>query len=99
MNAQTFLLINLSANDLTDLISNCVKAELQKVNDIIPSHPKSDSNELFTQEETSKILDVPISMLCHMTKAGLLPTKKIEGRVYYHRRDIMERLDFAPLPF
>lgn len=99
MNAQTFQLINLSVNDLTDLISNCVKAELQKVNDIIPSHPKSDSNELFTQEEASKILDVSISTLYHMTKAGILPTKKIEGRFFYQRSDIMKRLDLNPLPY
>jgi hypothetical protein len=93
------LLVQLNVGDLEQLIKDAVKAELEKVNDIIPSHPKSDSNQLFTQEEASKILDLSIDMLNHMTKAGLLPTKKIEGRVYYQRRNIMERLDCAPLPF
>lgn len=93
MNAQTIQLINLSVNDLTDLISNCVKAELQKVNDIIPSHPKSDSNELLTREETAKLLDVSLTTLFIWNRDGILKYKKISNRAFYLRSDVMNKLN------
>ncbi len=93
MSTQTFQMINLSVNDLTDIISNCVKAELQKVNDVIQLHPKTDSKELLTREETAKLLHVSYTSLYHWNKGGILKAKKISSRVFYLRSDVMDKLN------
>ncbi len=93
METQTFQMINLSVKDLTDLISNCVKAELQKVNDVIQLHPKTDSNELLTREEVAKMLKVSYTTLFLWNRDNKLEAKKIGKRVFYLRSEVMNRLN------
>lgn len=93
MNTQAFQMINLSVMDLTDLISNCVKAELQKNNEVIQLQPQKDSPELLTREEVAKILKVSFTTLFHWNNSGDLPAQKIGKRVYYQRSIIMDKLN------
>lgn len=92
METQTFQMINLSVMDLTDLISNCVKAELQKINEVIQLNPKTETPELLTREEVAKILNVSYTTLFHWNNSGELPAQKIGKRVYYKRSIIMDKL-------
>lgn len=86
-------MINLSVNDLTDLISNCVKAELQRNNGVIQLTPHKEAPELLTREEASKILKVSYTTLYHWNNDGTLPAQKIKKRVYYQRSMIMDKLN------
>ena len=93
METQTFQMINLSVMDLTDLISNCVKAELQKINEVIQLNPKTETSELLTRDEVAKILKVSYTTLFHWNNSGSLPAQKIGKRVYYQRSIIMNKLN------
>ena len=81
--------------DLTDLISNCVKAELQKINEVIQLNPKTEPSELLTREEVAKILKVSYTTLFHWNNSGELSAQKIGNRVYYQRSIIMDKLKVA----
>jgi excisionase family DNA binding protein len=93
METQAFQMINLSVMDLTDLITNCVKAELQKINEVIQLNPKTETPELLTREEVAKILKVSYTTLFHWNNSGSLPAQKIGNRVYYQRTIIMNKLN------
>jgi hypothetical protein len=93
MSTQTLQMINLSVNDLTDLISNCVKAELQKINEVIQLNPKTEAPELLTREEASKMLKVSYTTLFNWNNSGSLPAQTIGNRVYYQRSMIMNKLN------
>jgi excisionase family DNA binding protein len=93
MNTKSFQMINLSVMDLTDLISNCVKTELQKINEVIQLNPKTETSELLTREEVAKILKVSYTTLFHWNNNGELSAQKIGKRVYYQRSIIMDKLN------
>ena len=65
MNTTSFQMINLSVSDLTELISNCVKAELQKMNNVIQLNPKVESDELLSRKKTTELLGVSYTTLFH----------------------------------
>ena len=93
MGTQSFQMINLSVSDLSELISNCVKAELQKINEVIQLNPKTEAPELLTRDEVAKILNVSFTTLFHWNNDGTLPAQKIGKRVYYKRSNIMDKLN------
>ena len=91
MNAQTFQMVNLSVDDLTKLISNCVKAELQNLNEVI--RPNPETSDLLNRAETAKLLKVSFVTLFHWNKDKTLPAQKIGSRVYYQKSVIMNKLN------
>ncbi len=92
MNIQSIQMINLSVADLTDLISKCIRAELQKNNEVIQFNQKTETSELLTRDEVAKILKVSYTTLFHWNNDGTLPAQKIGKRVYYQRSIIMDKL-------
>lgn len=56
MTSNTFQMVNFSVDDLTELISNCVKAELQKISNVIQLNPKVENNELLSRKQASELL-------------------------------------------
>lgn len=92
MNTTSFQMINLSVSDLTELISNCVKAELQKMNNVIQLSPKVESDELLSRKKTSELLGVSYTTLFHWNNDKTLPAQKMGNRVYYQRSIIMDKL-------
>ena len=93
MEQKTLQLIQLSVQDLKDLVSNCIAKELQKVNDFLNSKVKKPKEELLTRDETSKLLKILLTTLWKHSKTGTLPAKKIGHKVYYFRQDVMNRLN------
>lgn len=91
---QESLLVQLSVGDLQQLIKEAVKEEITNITDVIKlTHPKSESPELLTREETAKLLKVSYTSLYHWNKDGSLPAQKINHKVYYQRSIIMDRLN------
>lgn len=88
-------MLNISLDELANIISKCVKSELEKVSDSIQLHPKSESDELITREEASKMLQVSFTTLFYWNRDGILPAQKIKSRVYYLKSAIMEKLKNA----
>ena len=92
MTSNTFQMVNFSVDDLTELISNCVKAELQKISNVIQLNPKVESDELLSRKKTSELLGVSYTTLFHWNNDNTLPAQKIGNRVYYQRSIIMDKL-------
>lgn len=86
-------MINLSVDDLTKLISNCVKAELQNLNEVISTNSNPETDELLSRAETGKLLRVSFTTLWHWDNDKTLPAQKIGGRVYYQKSVIMNKLN------
>jgi predicted DNA-binding transcriptional regulator AlpA len=90
-------MINLSVEDLLDLISNCVSEQLKHIN----GEPKklqsaNSESELLTREEVKDILKVSNPTLWKYNKDGILKIKlKIGRRVYYSREDLFNLINNA----
>ena len=93
MEQKTLQLIQLSVQDLTDLVSSCISTELEKANHYFSSKAANPQEELLTRDETSKLLKISLTTLWKHSKTGTLPAKKIGHKVYYFRQDVMNRLN------
>ncbi|MEM8522639.1 helix-turn-helix domain-containing protein [Flavobacterium sp. PL12] len=93
MEQKTLQLIQLSVQDLTDLVSSCIANKLEKVNAFLNLKVESPKEELLTRDETSKLLKISLTTLWKHSKSGTLPAKKIGHKVYYFRQDVMNRLN------
>ena len=94
MNTQTFQMVNLSVSDLTELISNCVKAEIQKVVNL-PTQPQKTEKEILTREEVKDLLKISYVSLWKYNKQKTLIARKANGKVFYMRADVMNLLNNA----
>lgn len=92
MTEKSIQLIQMNISELTEIISNCVKAELQKMNNVIQLNPKVESDELLSRKKTSELLGVSYTTLFHWNNDNTLPAQKIGNRVYYQRSIIMDKL-------
>jgi hypothetical protein len=90
MSIQTLQMINLSINELTILISNCVKSELQNLNEV--NRPKPET-EILTREQTKDLLQTSYVSLWKYNRDGILKAKKIGSKVYYMRQDVLNLLN------
>lgn len=86
-------MVNLSVDDLTLLISNCVKGELQKMNNLIQLNSKVESEELLSRKQASELLGVSYTTLFHWNNDKTLPAQKMGNKVYYQKSAIMEKLN------
>ena len=86
-------MVNLSVDDLTLLISNCVKAELQKINSLIQLNPKVEADELLSRKQASELLGVSYTTLFHWNNDKTLPAQKMGNKVYYQKSAIMEKIN------
>ena len=92
MNTTSFQMINLSISDLTELISNCVKAEIQKVVSLT-TQPQKPETEILTREEVKNLLKVSFTSLWKYNKQKTLIARKANGKVFYMRQDVMNLLN------
>lgn len=92
MNTTSFQMINLSVSDLTELISNCVKAEIQKVVSLT-TQPQKNEPEILTREEVKNLLKVSYTSLWKYDKQKTLIARKANGKVFYMRQDVMNLLN------
>lgn len=92
MTEKSVQLIQMNISELTEIISNCVKSELQKMNNVIQLNPKVESDELLSRKKTSELLGVSYTTLFHWNNDKTLPAQKMGNRVYYQRSIIMDKL-------
>lgn len=96
MTKGTVQIIQLSVEDLTDIITSCVATELQKHNSVIQLNTsKTEESEIITREEASKLLNLSFTSLWKYNKEGILPAKKLGNKVFYLRQDVYNHLKIA----
>ena len=89
MEMKSILVFQLSMEDLSLLIRDAVKTELQKINEVIQLNPKTETPELLTRDDAKKMLKVSYTTLFHWNNSGVLKAKKLGRKVFYLRSDIM----------
>jgi len=87
--ADSILLQNLNTADLTQLIKDGVKSQLQDFKKEISTH---DPEELLTRTETCKYLQIDSSTLWHWTNKGKVIAYGIGNRRYYKKAELLECL-------
>jgi len=92
MNTQTFQMINLSVENLVELISNCVKTEIQKVVSLT-TQPAKQEPKILTREEVKDLLKISYTSLWKYNKQKTLEAKKVNGKVFYLRQDVYNLLN------
>jgi len=85
----SILLQNVSPEDLTNLISDGIKAQILELKKLIDVQ---DPNELLSRDETCKFLQIDSSTLWHWTNKGRVKSYGIGNRRYYKKAELVEAL-------
>lgn len=85
-------IVNVSLEDMSQIIKNIVAEEMQKAIKSIIRDCNEGDNEFLTREETSKLLHVSNTTLFHWNNQKILVNHKINRRVYYKKSDVIDLL-------
>ena len=86
------MLVQLTANDLKQLIKEAVKEELQKITNVIQLNPKEKESELLTRKQTAELLNVSETTLFLWNRDKVLEHKKLNHRVYYLKNEVLNKI-------
>jgi hypothetical protein len=86
----SILIQGISADQLTSLIQESVKSQLQSFQNHL--HKKEFEEELLTREETCSLLKINSSTLWAWTNKGKVKAYGIANRRYYKRSELNEAL-------
>ena len=85
----SILLQNLNTADLTELIKDSVKSQLEDFKETFNTH---NPDELLTRTETCEFLQIDSSTLWHWTNKGKVKAYGIANRRYYKKAELLESL-------
>mgnify|MGYP001145785080 CR=1 FL=1 len=85
----SIILQNLNTKDLTELIKDGVKSQL---NDFKETLNTQNPDVLLTREQTCKMLQIDSSTLWHWTNKGKVKAYGIGNRRYYKKAELLESL-------
>jgi predicted DNA-binding transcriptional regulator AlpA len=84
----TIQLIQITPEELSDLIGKGVKSHFDELKGNLQPHPE----QLLTRTQTAKLLQIDKSTLWHWTKAQKIISYGIGNRVFYKRSEIEQAL-------
>ena len=85
----SIILQNLNTTDLTQLIKDGVKSQLEDFKETLNTH---NPDELLTREQTCKFLQIDSSTLWAWTNKGKVKAYGIGNRRYYKKAELLESL-------
>ena len=85
----SILLQNISREDLTQLIKEILRSQLEDFKETLNTH---NPNELLTREETYNFLKIDSSTLWHWTNKGKVIAYGLGNRRYYKKGELLESL-------
>ena len=85
----SILLQNISREDLTQLIKEILRSQLEDFKETLNTHKP---DELLTREETYNFLKIDSSTLWHWTNKGKVIAYGIGNRRYYKKGELLESL-------
>lgn len=85
---QTIQLLNITTNDLTNLIKEGIKSELSELKKTI--NPESLENPHLTRKETATFFGVSLNCVNDWTRKGILKAYKVGQRTYYKRSELLQ---------
>lgn len=86
----SILLQELTPDQLSNLIAECVKNQLQEFAGNL--NTKNVNDDLLTRDETCTLLQIDSSTLWHWTNKGKVKAYGIGARRYYKRSELLEAL-------
>jgi|TARA_B110000977_G_scaffold24539_1_gene29955 predicted oxidoreductase len=88
----SIILQNLNTTDLTQLIKDGVKSQLEDLKKTLNTH---NPDELLTREQTCKFLQIDSSTLWAWTNKGKVKAYGIGNRRYYKKAELLESLQLV----
>ena len=88
----SIILQNLNTTDLTQLIKDGVKSQLEDFKETLNAH---NPDELLTREQTCKFLQIDSSTLWAWTNKGKVKAYGIGNRRYYKKAELLESLQLV----
>ena len=85
----SIILQNLNTTDLTQLIKDGVKSQLENFKETLNTH---NPDELLTRDQTCKFLQIDSSTLWAWTNKGKVKAYGIGNRRYYKKAELLESL-------
>lgn len=86
------MVVQLTVDQLQDIISNAITLGLQEHQKSIMLNDDTESDKLLTREDVSNLLKVSYPTLWAWNKNGILTAKKIGKKVFYKKEDVMGQL-------
>lgn len=86
-------MINLSVDDLSNLITNCISEQFKNIKELNHSKPSNPEKDILSVEDVKALLGLSSTTLWKYRKNGTLTAKKIGSRVYYSRVEIHKFLN------
>lgn len=83
------ILIPFSISALKELIEESISHAIKSYDN---NKPQQQQDELLTQKQVCKLLDVSVSSIIKWKKQGLLPYHKVNSRVYYKRNEVVDAM-------
>lgn len=87
MNKDNFLLIQLSRQELSELIDKSVLSAIIK-KDRIREH----SDEILNAKQAAELLDISLPTLHKWKKAGQIPYYQKDGRIFFKRNELIKSI-------
>lgn len=88
MQVKTIQLLNITTNDLTNLIKEGFKSELMELKKTL--NPESLESPHLTRRETANFFGVSLNCLNDWTKKGILKAYKVGQRTYFKRSELLQ---------
>ena len=88
----SIILQNLNTTDLTQLIKDGVKSQLENFKETLNTH---NPDELLTRDQTCKFLQIDSSTLWAWTTKGKVKAYGIGNRRYYKKAELLESLQLV----
>ena len=95
MKEEIIQILNLTRQELVDIIKEGVKLELNRQRAIGQTNFKVSDEKYLSRSETAELLHVTEVTLNNWEKKNILIPKRIGGRVLYKETDVLSRLDAA----
>jgi excisionase family DNA binding protein len=90
-NNHNTMIVQLTVDQLQEIISNAVMLGLQEHQKSVIINDEPESNTLLTREEVSRLLKVSYPTLWSWNKSGTLKAKKMGKKVFYNKEDVMKQ--------
>ncbi len=87
---ENLILSPISLNQLQQLIEGAVNFAISNYDKNRPNQQPQD--QLLTQREVAKLLDVSVTSILKWKKEGLLPYHKVKSRIYYNRAEVLKSM-------
>lgn len=87
------ILSSVPINELTDIIRDCVREEVDKAKS---GEENSGKDILLKPAAAARFLKVSKVTLFNWRKAGILPYHRIASRIYFKKHELIEAMKTAP---